>query len=254
MTSRPVFNKSYNEIIKEWDNIALLRLNQIESGQDLSFIYVLAPAINEFLRGCNLSKVVDLGCSSGSLTRMIAKKANHVIGVDISGKNIELARAKSSSFSNIDYVNMDIKSFVVEVKQSSFTTAVAGMTLMDVLHLDEVLKNIKTILQSEGHFIFTIPHPCYWPIYLDYAKAEWFDYRKEIPIETDFKISLDKHEGHVTTHIHRPLEMYFNSLVKTGFNVLKIIEPIPSQEIQSQYPFKWEYPRFIGFHCILNKE
>ena len=253
MRVRPAFGKKYNEIVKEWDRIALLRLSQIESGQDLSYNYILVPAINELLESCNITKVVDLGCGSGSLTRLIAKNAIFVIGIDMSEKNIELAKRKSSAFSNINYVNIDIENFISTVEESSFTTAVANMTLMDVLFLDDVIETTKTILEPGGHFIFTITHPCYWPTYWNYEKEPWFDYWREIPIEADFSISLETDKCCITTHVHRPLEMYFNCLTKFGFKILKVIEPLPSEEIQIKYPKKWEYPRFLGVHCILEK-
>lgn len=253
MTLRPVFGKTYKEIAHEWDDIALIRLKQIENGQDLSFKYVLSPLIFELLRSCNLTKVVDLGCGTGSLTKEIARCSDNVVAVDISKRNIEIAREHSFDFSNLNYVNLDIENFVLKVKESTFTTAIAAMTLMTVLDLERVLETIKIILKPGGHFVFSITHPCYWPIYWGYANADWFNYRKETPIEADFKISLDKYEECVTTHVHRPLEMYINSLSRVGFIISKIIEPIPSQDVQDKYPQKWEYPRFLGVHCILKK-
>ena len=249
---QPVINKGYTEVIKEWDEIAEVRLNQIENGQDLSFKYVLAPTILDLLGGCNLSKVVDFGCGTGTLTKMIACKSDYIIGVDISKKNIELARENSRNFNNIDFVNIDIESFVSKVKKGTFTTAVAGMTLMTVLNLDKVLETTRAILKSGANFVFTITHPCFWPLYWDYAKEEWFDYAKEIPIEANFKTSLANYDRCVTTHVHRPLSMYFNSLIKNGFSINKIIEPMPSHEIQKAYPTKWVYPRFLGVQCMLN--
>ncbi|VBB05615.1 s-adenosyl-l-methionine-dependent methyltransferase [Lucifera butyrica] len=249
--ARPVFGKTYKEITKEWDEIALVRLNQIENGQDLSFTHVITPCIFEMLSGCDLSKVIDLGCGTGALTRMIAQKAKHVIGIDISKRNVELAQNASTTFSNIDYINIDIESLSSKFIEASFSTVVASMTLMTVLNLDQVLQIIAKILKPRAHLVFTITHPCFWPLYWNYAKEQWFNYHKEIPVEADFKISLDRKERGVTTHIHRPLEKYVNSLTEAGFSIEKIYEPVPSEEIQEKYSGKWEYPRFMGIKCIL---
>ena len=35
---------------------------------------------------------------------------------------------------------------------------------------------------DSGVFIFSITHPCYWPIYWNYYKEDWFDYNKELNI------------------------------------------------------------------------
>ncbi len=253
MTTKPAFEKGYREIAKEWDRIAPIRLKQIESGQDLSYNHVIIPTIIEILDHCDLTEVIDLGCGCGYLTRLLAKKAKSVIGVDISEKSIDLAKKRSSEYSNIDYVHIDIESYSSLAVESSFSTAIANMTLMDVLFLDKVIKTVKLILKPQGHFIFTITHPCYWPVYWNYEKAQWFNYWKEIPIEADFSISLEKNRNYTTTHIHRPLEMYINCLTKFDFEIVKIVEPLPPREILLKYPKKWEYPRFLAVHCVSNK-
>lgn len=251
MFLEPAWKIDKHQIEREWNDIALTRLKQIQSGQDISYKYVLSPLILNLLRECDLSKVVDLGCGTGTLTAMIAKNADYIVGVDISHNNIELARQHSTGIANLNFVNIEIEKFTSLVSEATFTTAVAGMTLMTVLQLDEVLQTINSILKPKGHFIFTITHPCYWPIYWGYYKEKWYNYQKEIPIKADFRISLNQVDGCITTHIHRPLGMYFNSLAKAGFHIVKIVEPFPSSNIEKLYPNKWEFPRFLGVHCVL---
>ncbi|GAH16704.1 unnamed protein product [marine sediment metagenome] len=54
----------------------------------------------------------------------------------------------------------------------------------------------------------------------------------------------------VTTHVHRPLEQYFYALVNVGFGIDRIREPMPTVDIESKYPAKWRYPRFLGMRCV----
>ena len=91
-------------------------------------------------------------------------------------------------------------------------------------------------------------HPFFWPLYWNYAKEEWFDYSQEIEIEGNFDISLNKSKL-ITTHFHRPLEKYIDLLIKYDLEIVKISEPLPTKEIMSKYPKKWEFPRFLGIKC-----
>jgi len=78
----------------------------------------------------------------------------------------------------------------------------------------------------------------------------WFKYSKDTAIEAPFRISSSEEIGPITTHVHRSLERYVNSLIDVGFEIERMIEPHPSPEIEELYPNKWKYPRFLAFRCI----
>lgn len=77
----------------------------------------------------------------------------------------------------------------------------------------------------------------------------WFNYLEEIFIEAPFKTSLDNSEF-ITSHIHRPLEMYFHSLRNNNLRVIELIELMPERKIEENYPQSWEFPRFMVVKCI----
>ena len=196
--------KSQSEITEEWSKIANLRASQIEKGKDLSFSYILVPCIFELSSQSDFTFVIDVGCGVGFLTKALANKAEYVIGIDMSQENIEISRELFGNITNIEFVNSEIQDYILKPKEKSFTLAILNMTLMTTLNLDEVLKSIARILKPKAHLVFTITHPCFWPLYWKYAFEDWFNYKKEIPIEADFTKSLQKRTGFVTTHIHRP--------------------------------------------------
>lgn len=247
---RPVLGKTQHDISREWDRIVLRRGQQIASGKDLSFTFVLVPSLLSLASVCDLSSVLDIGCGPGFLTTEIAKCAQRVVGVDISYASINYARQRWPNFTNVQFIHTSVEDYAARNSGSEFTAAVANMTLVTVLDLDNVLKAASRLIKSGGHILCTITHPCFWPIYWGYFQERWFNYSQEIPIEGPFKISLDDCESFVTTHIHRPLERYVAALSGAGFSIDEIQEPFPSQEVEARYPRRWEYPRFLSIRSI----
>lgn len=245
---KPV-SKSQKQLAAEWDALAERRHEQISSGKDLSFAHVVVPTILSLCRLNSQNEVVDIGCGTGFLTREISGFVKSVVAVDSSSQSIAIAKRHCSGISNVSFIDSDFSSYV-RTTQKKFDLAVANMTLMTVLDLDDVLASIAKILSAGAQFNFTIIHPCFWPKYKNYLLEDWFSYWDDMQIEAPFTISLDLDVSTITTHVHRPLEHYIASLVNAGFTITKIIEPRPEPEIASQYPTVWKYPRFMSCSCI----
>lgn len=230
---KEVYKKNNLDIEKEWDNIALLRNTQIKNKVDVSFHKILVPNIIEQLKYVdNISekKLIDLGCGSGYLTNILSSYVKEAVGVDISSKNIEIAK-KNFSKPNLHFYKSAIEHF----KGCDYEIAVSNMVLMDVINLERCVKSISDLLQKNSTFIFSITHPQFWPKYWGYEDMRWFDYSREIIIESNFKIT-NENTTFKTTHIHRPLENYLNLLAKYNFEAKNIVQlPNINEDI---------YPRF----------
>jgi hypothetical protein len=84
-------------------------------------------------------------------------------------------------------------------------------------------------------FVFTIPHPCFWPLYWGYASHPHFKYEKSFAVEGEFKIRKEA-STFLTTHFHHPLELYASKLADAKFAIESI------RELSGRgFPF----PRFI---------
>ena len=245
---RPVAEKSLSCIEKEWDEIARHRQEQISSGNDLSFAYILKPSVLEMLEGCNLTRVLDLGCGTGELTNELGTVSSSVVGVDVSSHSVEIAQDTCADSTDISFYVGTVEEFAKRWTGPRFTTAVANMTLMTCLNVDTFIEATAKTIGQGGSLVATITHPWFWPQYRGYANADWFSYDKEIVIEAPFRISSGI-IACVTTHVHRPLVSYLDSLFKAGLLIDRIVEPYPSEEIQALYPERWEFPRFLAFRA-----
>lgn len=247
-------SKTHDDLALEWDRIATLRLQQIESGVDISYKDVLTPAIWDLAAGADLTSVLDVGCGVGVLTAELAACADQVVGVDLSAQSVQLAQTRFGQVANASFAHGRIEEFVSGPRVGAFSLAVANMTLMTALSLKELLCATAAALRPGGHLIFTITHPWFWPFYWQYEQADWFDYKSEIVIEAPFRISQDNQSEVVTTHVHRPLEAYVQALIDNGFVIEHFAEPMPSAAVEKRYPEPWRYPRFLAGRCRRSEE
>jgi ubiquinone/menaquinone biosynthesis C-methylase UbiE len=246
-----VIKKDMDAIKKEWDCIASVRLQQITSGEDISYRYVLLPTIKDLVCDSTNSEIIDLGCGCGDLSAEIAKISKSVVAVDFSNSCIRIANKEYGKITNLRFEVSSIEELPHKYKHGKFDIAIANMTLMTTMNLIQVLQSVNQLLKPGGVFINTITHPAYWPIYWGYFTEEWFDYNSEIIIEAPFRISKEE-TNLITTHIHRPLHYYINNFRNQGFTIDKVVEPYPPENIISLYPDRWEYPRFMGFRLLSN--
>lgn len=232
----------------QWDNVAASRDAQLRSGKDVSFESVLKPTIISLAKVSNANSVLDAGCSSGVLTELLADQFATVVGVDMSAVNIALATSSATRRANIHYVSNTIEKFSLSSTEC-FSLVVANMVFQDTGDLQGCLSALASRCAPRATLVATITHPWFWPTYWKYDKEPWFKYGEEQAIEAPFKISTDLAPTGLTTHFHRPLSFYLNAFEKFGFQLKEMLEPVPSVEIQKQYPSIWLFPRFLAFRC-----
>lgn len=229
--------ESPERIAQEWDRIAEVRHRQIRSGLDDSMTNVLAPTVAGMIHGVSTSSLIDIGCGTGWLTTTLAPLTSRITGVDMSKRSIDIAMRESAA-SNVEYVCDKFECFSRNHPQG-FDVAVANMTLVTVINLGSLIDAVANVLKDGGHFVLTIAHPCYWPLYWGYADCQWFNYSDEVLIEAPFKIGAET-TSFVTTHVHRPIEQYVNTLCHSGLVIEKLVELTGKN---------FRPPRFLAIKC-----
>jgi len=127
-----------------------------------SFFERLGSVITSLHRG----KVLDIGCGPGTVTfgllqEKILKKPDEVIGVDVSGNQIEEAQKKAQQLGLSKIARFEIAS-AENTKQNNgyFDVAIAGQAWPWFQH-DAAMKEIRRVLKPDGHFV--IGQYCYLP-------------------------------------------------------------------------------------------
>jgi SAM-dependent methyltransferase len=245
---------SNNTIAKEWNANADTRHNQIKTGRDISYNKILIPSLMKSLVNIENKVGLDIGCGDGTFTKILAKRARTMVGIDISKEMIKIAQKGSLNKSNVSFKKISMESFQKSHSHNAFDFCVSNMSFNTMPNLSKVIRGISLLLKNNGILVFSIAHPCFWNFYKKIEPSDSFDYLKNHNIRVKFTISLDRKElPEKTTYFHRPLEYYFKRLNENGFLIENLYEPFPIKSIHNLYPKKWLFPHFIIFRCQIRK-
>ena len=98
-------------------------------------------------------KVLDLGCGTGLVGLAIAPFARQLVGVDLSGKMLEKARARNL-YQRLE--RADLLAMMQGEKASSYDVIIAADVFIYLGKLDAVISEIKRLLCPGGVFAFSI--------------------------------------------------------------------------------------------------
>jgi len=103
--------------------------------------------------------VCDLACGTGSVTVPMAQKGYEMIGVDISGDMLDIAREKAEkSGCDILFLNQDMKKLDLFGTCGAFLCMTDGFNYITSINaLKKIFKRIRTcFIENDGIFIFDL--------------------------------------------------------------------------------------------------
>lgn len=195
------------------------------------------PALFSMMPDLKGKRVLDLGCGFGEHCKMFVDcGAEKVVGVDISSKMLEVAQKENCDV-KISYVNMPMEE-IAQIKEA-FDVVVSSLAFHYVEDFAGVVRNIYTLLDKNGVFIFSQEHPfvtCHsggdrWTRDENGEKKHMnlANYGVEGKRETTWFVDNVK-------KYHRTFSNIINTLIEAGFSVEQMVEPLPTAEILESYP------------------
>jgi SAM-dependent methyltransferase len=194
------------------------------------------------------SFVLDLGCGEGYCTRGLRDFGpRQIIGIDLSGKMIDLARQQESCNGRIHYVQGNATDTQAILRQHflefdlmsqdavegcfDLVTAVFLFNYMSIEEMGSVGTQVFSLLKPGGRFVFTVPHPAlkYWdrrskkaPFYLNKEDSKgYFEDRNHRTSGVIF--TRDGQELKIQS-VHKTFSDYFKFVCELGFVVEQVEE------------------------------
>ncbi len=195
------------------------------------------PALFSLLPSLENKKILDLGCGyGGHCMEFVRMGAERVVGVDISEKMLEIAR-KENAHERISYLNMAMED--ISAIDERFDLAVSSLALHYVEDFEGVVKNIHSLLNEGGMFVFSQENPI---VTCHSGGSRWT--KDENGNKIHMNLANYGIEGERDTvwfvdnvkKYHRMFSTVVNTLTENGFVIEKMIEPLPTEELLIKYP------------------
>lgn len=108
-------------------------------------------------------RILEVGCGAGILSRHLARHASQVVSIDISERNIKLAKKYATSRKN-HFVLMDICDGVGDLQARGPFDVILLPDVIEHIPIQKHKKlfdDLKSLLSANGIFILSYPSPAY---------------------------------------------------------------------------------------------
>lgn len=190
---------------------------------------IILPGVLKLLELKPGSRLLDIGCGQGILSRHIPEKVDYV-GIDLSPSLIKNAQRESRVKTHQFHLGDAGKN--LPIKDTEFTHAAIILALQNMEDPLAVLKNAARHLKPGGKIVIVLNHPCFriprqssWQI----DEQKKIQYRRIDRYFSPLKIPIQAHPGKgeasvQTISFHHPLSSYTKWLKEAGFSIVEINE------------------------------
>lgn len=232
--SNPIAYRAYQELAESYADLVPTK--------DYNAFYD-RPATLSLLEEIAGQKVLDAGCGPGIYTEILIQKQALVTALDVSENMLEYARQRNGDQARYFLADLELPlHFLLENEFDGILSALAVAYIHD---LKVLFKEFNRILKPDGWFVFSTEHPFFGYTYFglenyfntQIVSSTWKSFDKKIEMPCYY---------HSLAHIT-------DSLLQNGFEIEKILEPLPTSDFKkvnpNGYAKRMNFPSFIHFRA-----
>ena len=215
------------------------------------------PEAIQMLGDISGKTILDAGCGSGYISRILSRQCSHVVACDSGVEMIEMAKKRERQKQlNIKYSVCDIAKMPFADNSFDFAICVSVLLYCEAKTVFAFFKEIKRVLKNNGVLVLSVPHPYLYSLksparnkkdnWIKYYSVEQYDEMsgsqkfKQIYYDKDLNIFCSEIWGH-------PLSLYIDALLESGLRLRFTRELIIQKNhlIHKKWGTKYGYPIFF---------
>lgn len=189
------------------------------------------PELQKLLPDFTGLRVLDLGCGYGWHCAYAKEHgASYVLGTDLSEKMLERARAQNSG-DGIEYRRAAMED--LRFPDGSFDVVLSSLAFHYVRDFAPLVEHISRWLVRGGKFVFSVEHP----VFTAYGSQDWYYGENgeilHFPVD-NYYIEGRRDAVFLGEHVikyHRTLTTYLDTLLRNGFIIRRVAEPMPPENM-----------------------
>jgi SAM-dependent methyltransferase len=204
------------------------------------------PAIRKFIGKVKGKKVLDIGCATGTVTRMLQRHGADVTGVDISKEMIRIARSRNP---RVPFHIANMKHLPFRAK--TFDALFYSLSIHYERDLVSVFREAARVLKHRGRMVISTHNP-----YCTGQRMVKIGGIRHYEIGDYFSAnSVEMSLGDIRFVIHpQTISGLFNPIIRNGFQLTEVYEPRPlpkARKINPQYyDVTHRRPHFIVIEAV----
>jgi SAM-dependent methyltransferase len=231
--SRPLAQEAYDELAEDF--AAMIDTKPHNA-------YYERPATLSLLPDVRGKSVLDAGCGPGVYSEWLAGHGADVVALDANEKMVRLARQRLGDSARV--ILADLESPLEFLADASFDLIICPLVMDYIRVWDGTFSEFYRLLRPGCCLVFSIGHPFY---NYDHFRqtSNYFDVELVEFTRRGFGKSVKM------LSYRRPMSAVIDPLLKAGFVLEQILEPLPTEEFKQADPDDYEeLIKAPGFMCL----
>lgn len=204
--------------------------------------YYERPATLSLLPDVQGKRALDAGCGPGIYSELLLERGAEVVALDTNATMVRLAQQRLQGRAQV--LQADLGQPLTFLPDESFDLVISPLVLDYVADWEQTFAEFHRILRHGGHVIFSIEHP----------QTKFLQHRDTSTYFAIEQVACEWHGFGITVQMpsyRRPLSAVINPLIRAGFRLEQILEPLPTPDFAAKAPKHYaELIREPGFLCV----